>query len=87
MYSINLSNLFLNRFIILLSTAFCAMKTYEITFQDTHQKMSPSFALDLAIAFFFFDIMALPSAVYYWGIAEKNVVVVIQHPKINNVPA
>lgn len=63
------------------------MKTYEITFRDTHQKMSPSFALDLAIAFFFFDIMALPSAVYYWGIAEKNVVVVIQHPKINNVPA
>lgn len=31
--------------------------------------------------------MTFPSAVYYWDIAEKNYVVVIQAPKINSAPS
>lgn len=34
----------------------------------------------------FSDVMTFSSAVYYWGIAEKNCAVVVQPPKINGVP-
>lgn len=45
------SNPFLNVFVILWCTAFCDMKTYELTFQDTERWVLP-FILDLATASF-----------------------------------
>lgn len=79
---------FLNRSVMLLSTAFCDMKTYELTLQNTERSIL-RFVLDLATAGFLWChdiIMTFSSALYCWSIAEKNYAVVTQLPKINGVP-